>query len=100
MTDFNKSAHFTIFVNFFAKDGKKSESQFLKSLHPRDRRLLGWSFVDSNTNEADIGFMTAKIDVARRIRSNIQTVLRNNDLVGEVDIGHWDDNCTNFKNLD
>lgn len=97
MTDYNKIAHYTVFVNFSSNDGKQSELNFLRSLRSKDRQLLGWCVTDPDTNETDAGFMTTKIDIARRIQDHVRSILNDNNLLGEVEIGHWEKNVQNLK---
>ena len=99
MANFDKVPHFTVFVTFNSgKDGER-EDIFLKSLERRDRRLLGSLITDLTDRLSDATFMTAKLDVAQRIQKNVRKILKENRFAGKVEIGHWDANCQNLKEV-
>lgn len=99
MANFDNIPHFTIFVTFNTDEEGDIEKQFLRSLERRDRRLLSSMFTDLTDQICDATFMTAKLDVAKRIQKNVKNIFTKNTFKGSVSIGHWDTNCENCKEV-
>jgi hypothetical protein len=99
MANFENIPHFTIFVQLNSDETEQTEKQFLKSLERRDRRLLSSMFTCTTDHTSEAIFVTAKIDIAKRIKKNAKNILNKNGFSGSVQIGHWDANYENLKEV-